>query len=366
MNDTEKRLDRTILHGLVCEWETALWILSPEHRKRMRRPLFTLKDMNARVGSWCPVKREIMLSRHLTRHHSWDAVKEVLLHEIAHQFTDEVLHGTSEKPHGPNFRRACHLLRANPKASGYYVPLDVMLDQNKDFQEEGPVARIRKLLALGHSSNLHEAEAAIAKAHQLMERHQFSHIQDRPQKDFVSAFLGKPRLRHRREEYCLANLLQDFYFIQGIWIPAYVIEKGKMGRVLEVSGTKQNVQMSRYVYDFITRYVKNQWAVYNQDKKLVHHRKTDFAIGILEGFRTTIESKKKNGGKNKEEKALMQVQDALLTEYVSYRYPQTVSFKKNTSQHCAQVYSDGVACGKQLHIAKGIDHKDTADLLLLE
>ena len=112
-----QELERRILHGLACEWETALWVLESPHRKLMRRPLFSLKEMTNRLGYWSSKRREICLSRNLVLQHPWDAVREVLRHEIAHQFANEALSADGEPPHGPKFLVACKLLRANPKAS---------------------------------------------------------------------------------------------------------------------------------------------------------------------------------------------------------------------------------------------------------
>src|SRR3972149_5166729 len=121
--------DRSLLHGLACEWENSLWVLSPSHRKMMRPPLFSLREMEDRWGSWLGKKREISLSRNLVLNHPWDAVCEVLLHEIAHQFTEEVFAAHHEPPHGPQFQKACHLLRANPNASRNDQPLNERIAQ---------------------------------------------------------------------------------------------------------------------------------------------------------------------------------------------------------------------------------------------
>ena len=43
-------LERRILHGLSCEWEAALGAVTAELRKRMRKPLFALRDFKNRLG----------------------------------------------------------------------------------------------------------------------------------------------------------------------------------------------------------------------------------------------------------------------------------------------------------------------------
>jgi hypothetical protein len=361
----QETLEHRILHGLCCEWETALWVLDEPHRQRMRPPLFCLRDYRRTWGTWSRERREISLSRDLVLRHSWDAVLEVLLHEMAHQFTEEVL-GTREEPsHGPAFQRACHLLRANPKASGRYVPLDDRMARGPQGPEDRTVRRVRKLMALAESPNRHEAEVSMAKAHELIAKHNLHLLEQDDRRDFASVFVGKPALRHPREDYALANLLQEFYFVQGIWVPAYVLEKGKMGRVLEISGTEQNIRLASYVHDFVCRFIEAQWRTYNERKGLSRRRKTDYAAGIIEGFRSKLASQDKEK-KPEGKKALIKLRDPLLEKYVAYRYPRTVNEKRAVSARDEKVVSDGRAAGKKLVIHKGITEKRSGRRRLIQ
>jgi hypothetical protein len=275
---------------------------------------------------------------------------------MAHQFAEEVL-GTGEEPsHGPAFQRACHLLRANPKASGRYVPLDDRMAREPQGPEDRTVRRVRKLMALAESPNRHEAEVSMAKARELIEKHNLRLLEQDEDRDFASVFVGRPALRHPREDYALANLLQEFYFVQGIWVPAYVLEKGKMGRVLEISGTEQNIRLASYVYDFVCGFIEARWQAYNERKGLGRRRKTDYAGGIIEGFRSKLVSQ--DGSRKPEgKKGLIKLRDPLLDKYVAYRYPRTVNEKRAVSARDEGVVSDGKAAGKKLVIHKGITEK---------
>jgi hypothetical protein len=357
--------ERSILHGLSCEWEKALWVLSSTHRKTMRPPLFSLSDMQNKWGSWSGKKREISLSRDLIYNRSWNAVCEVLLHEMAHQFTEEVFGVVHEPPHGPQFHKACYLLRANPQASGNYRTLDERMSQELSTPEDKIMLRVRKLMALAGSPNQHEAEAAMAKAHELIAKYNLDLWTQRDNRNFTSVFIGRPGLRHPPEDYCLAHLLQDFYFVQGIWVSSYVPEKGKMGRVLEVSGTIQNIQMASYVHDFVWRFIHSQWAEYNKDRRLNRHRQTDFALGIVEGFRSRLETQGKERGKAPASRALIRMEDPLLKEYLAYKYPHTTSIQRGGARQDKDVLQDGKRIGKKLVIAKGItEHAGSRGLLI--
>ena len=358
----QEELEHHILHGLSCEWETATWILDKSHRKLMRKPLFSLRDMKDKLGYWSSERHEICLSKKLVLDHSWDSIREVLLHEMAHQFAVEGFGAHDEPPHGPKFKKACYLLRANPEASGAYMPLDERIFHGSAGPEDRTALRIRKLLALAESRNQHEAEAALAKARELIAGYNIDLLAHDRNRGFVSVFVGRPALRHPREEYHLACLLQDYYFVHGIWVSAYVLNKGKMGRVLELNGTIQNVESAGYVYDFIKHFIDSQWDGYNKNKKLNRFRKTDFAVGIIEGFRSKLEIQKEEN-KKEDKLGLMKLADPLLKRFTVYRYPHTVSIRKKAASLDEVVLNDGMSIGRNLVIAKGITEKGRRKLL---
>lgn len=362
----QEQLERRILRGLACEWKEALWVLDATHAAAMRMPHLSLGNMKKKLGYWSPEKREICLGRNFVLNHPWDAVREVLLHEMAHQFAHEVLGAEGQPPHGPAFQRACHLLRANPEASGTYKPLGHRISRESSGSQDRIMLKVKKLMALAQSSNQHEAELAMAKAHELIARHNVDLLSRERERDFVSFFLGQPALRHFREDYHLSNLLQNFYFVYAIWVPAYVLAKEKMGRVLEISGTVQNTKIASYVYDFVKRFIDSQWSQYNEDRRLNRYRKTDFAVGILEGFRAKLETQKGSGNKPAASRALVRGNDPVLLEYAAHRYPYTRSVGKRVAAQDTHILKDGIEVGKGLVISRGITHRGTRRTALIE
>ena len=316
----------------------------------MLRPLFHLRDFQDRWGSWSREKREISLSLKLVLDHSWDAVREVLLHETAHQFADEVLGASFEPPHGLRFQNACHLLRANPRASGVYPLLDDRVKADGIRREDKSLLRIKKLMALATSPNLHEAEAAMAKAHALMVKYNLQLLEEAGA-SFETVSLSRPALRHPAEQYSLAHFLQEFYFVQGIWVSAFVLEKKKMGRVLEISGTLPNLQVASYVYDFVSRFILAQWEKYDSGRNLNRRRRTDFALGIIEGLRTKLQSA---NGRKDSLSGLVRREDPRLRQYMSYRYPRTAAVSAARIRQDPRVLQDGREVGRNMVISKGL------------
>jgi hypothetical protein len=350
-------LEQRILHGLSCEWEAALWSVRADLRKLIHKPMFCLYDYKNRLGCWSPDKREIGFSRHFVLNHSWDDIREVLYHEMAHQVTSEAFRAGLEPAHGPSFLKACRMLKANPKASGTYIPLSEQILQTAASESDKIRLRIQKLLALAQSSNLHEAESAMIKAHELMAKYEIDQISRKVPRDYFSVFVGKPALRHFAEDYSLAHLLIDFYFVRGLWIGAYVIDKGKRGKVLEISGSARNIQIALYVFDFISRFIDGEWNRYNIDNQWNRYRKTDFATGILSGFRTKLENESIVGHEVCRDRSLVKTRDSQLTQYFSERYPRIKSFSRKGGRFHPDVVSDGVEIGKTLVIRQGISQQ---------
>lgn len=352
-------LDRRILEGLLAEWEHARWLLPDPLRQMVKKPILAIRDMPGRLGCWSPVKREITLSREIVSNGRWDDLKEVLLHEMAHQVAHEGLRAASETDHGDSFRQACEMLRANPTASGTYRSLHARLHHGEESDDRDRiVVRIHKLMALAESSNLNEAHAAMHKAYELIARHNVRLIGRKGNQEYHSIFLGTPRLRHLREAYHLAHLIQDFYFVQCMWIQAWVVEKNKMGRVLEISGSRKNITIAEYVHDTICRYIDSAWDDYRRGKGLNRHRKTDFAVGIIEGFRTTLQRSSTSATRGNNTSLPVRIEDHALTRYIARRYPHVRSYRRKGTGHDAQVLADGTEKGKQLIIAKGITRSD--------
>ena len=107
----QEDLERQLLHGLACEWENALWVLPDQKRRLMRPPLFSLRKLKSRLGYWSRHRNEIVISRDFILNYPWDDVRDVLGHEMAHQYTDQVMKSSQQFPHGPDFIEACQQLR---------------------------------------------------------------------------------------------------------------------------------------------------------------------------------------------------------------------------------------------------------------
>jgi hypothetical protein len=345
--------DRQILHGLALQWDAAVGILPARYRRLLTKPTFGLHDQHKRWGFWSAGRGQICLSRELVYHHRWDAVCEVLRHEVAHQLADKLGANPGEAPHGETFHQACRLLGANPRASGSFPLLDQRLIQNSSDTDANAVTRVQKLLSLAQSPNAWEAHAAMAKAHHLMAKYHIERLKSQRLTNYESICIGQPALRIRRESYALASLICDFYFVLGVWVPAYAPEKSRLGTVLEISGSTDHLQMAAYAHDFVSRYIDRQWDAYAVTNHLKKRRRTDFAIGIIQGFRAKMQA---TGAAaiSASDRALVRQNDPQLQAYQQYRHPRLRLVRSGPRCYDASVMAAGEASGRRLVIHKPI------------
>lgn len=361
MRESERldvELERCILRGLACEYDQALEWIDDGLRRRMRRPLFVIADLRGRWGQWSASRREIALSRELVRGYPWGAVREVLRHEMAHQLAG-VLDGDGGRPHGEAFHRACHLLRADPAATAGYRKIDDAGPSSRPLSDEDRLlVKVQKLFALADSPNANEAAAAMRKARQLMSRCG-PHRDPSPWSGhYVSLLVGTPALRHFRPDYLLAQLLIDLYAVEGVWVPAFVLARGKMGRALEISGPPNRVQVAGYAHDFVRGFIDRQWRLYGARTAKGRLARRDFATGVLEGFRTRSvpapEQEVAAGRSRSAEAALVPGNDPALKAYLRHRYPRLRHFHRRSGRRDDQAYADGLRTGAKLVIHEGI------------
>src|SRR5581483_4894672 len=157
-------LEAATLRALRRTWDDLNWNF---FRTRMQAPTLALSDAGARLGRWVGDTRTLEISRTLLIEHGWGVVVEVLKHEMAHQYVDEILGCRDEHSHGPSFQKVCAERGIDARAAG--LPEDVRDD---GAGTDGRVLeRIAKLLRLAESPNEYEAQSAMNAAQRLMLKH---------------------------------------------------------------------------------------------------------------------------------------------------------------------------------------------------
>jgi len=286
---TAPALTAALEAALVRELRTSFeWENTVRFAGKLAAPVLVLGDSERRLGQWSRQTRRLEISRTLILARPWAEVASVLLHEMAHQFVDEVLRIHDEASHGATFQQVCAERGIDARAAGVPAPADSPLPAT-----ERVLDRIRKLLALAGSSNEHEAEIAMAKAHELMLRHNVDEARARTKHQYEVRELGDPTRRGTRVEAEIACLLSECFFVKVIRVPIYLPLAGKRGNVYEISGTHANVEMAAHVWAFLLATSERLWEANKRDARVKSGRdRQSYQAGVVNGFREKLRAQR--------------------------------------------------------------------------
>jgi hypothetical protein len=330
-------LERDALYELARAWRTINWTYL---RDALRPPSFELHAGESTLGRWYRERRLITLSRKLVFEHSWGVVEEVLKHEMAHQFADEVWNAHDETAHGFGFRAACERLAIDPAASG--LPEEAPLADD----EQRMIQKIARLLSLASSPNQHEAEAATLAARRLMHKHNVDAQSSR--RAYTFKHLGKPVRRLEESARVLGRILGDHFFVEVIWVRAYQPLDRIQGTVMEVVGTPSNLAIAEYVYAYLTHAAAELWAAHQDGKKAAGRLR--FQAGVMHGFLDKLERDKKQP----EEQALVWIKDGELDAFYRRRHPRITTFRREGNTR-DKTFEHGRKAGEKIVLKRGLE-----------
>jgi hypothetical protein len=316
-------------------------------RGALATPQIALGDAAAFLGRWLHAARTIELSRTLVLEQSWGVVLEVLKHEMAHQYVDEVLGEREQAAHGPAFHRVCKERGIDARASGAPWPTE---GAEPLREERVALEKISRLLSLASSPNEHEAQAAMAAAQRLMLKYNLEACAENSGRDYCFRHVGSPTGRVYEPPRILALILSEHFFVETIWVPVWRPLEGKRGQVIEVCGTRANVELADYVHDFLTRTGDRLWLEHKRAQGIRSNRdRRTFLAGVMTGFRDKLSSQKKQH----REDGLVWRGDAQLDAYVKARHPRLQWTRYSSSQHHA-AHVEGRRAGSTIVLHRGL------------
>jgi hypothetical protein len=351
VNDVLER-ERALVRELIATHRSLNQSL---FRGALSTPQFSLGDAGSFLARWLRHAHTIEVSRDfVATAESWGVVVEVLKHEMAHQYVHEVLR-EEESPHGPAFRAVCERLGIDARASG--VPATAL-----DATAKRVLERVHKLLALAESDNRHEAEAAAAAAQKLMLRHNLElPASDESDADYSFRHLGRITGRVTEWERRLGNILRDHFFVDVIWVPAYRIDAQKRGHVMEAIGTRENLDLAAYVYDFLSRTAERLWDAHKVARAIRGNgdRRTYYA-GVMSGFAQKLATQQRSH----EQQGLVWVPHAALQRYARKRHPylRTISHRGHGRR---DAFQHGQQAGRELVLHRGFSRGASGETKLL-
>jgi hypothetical protein len=340
MPDDSLRADaeRLLAHELLRTWRE----LNRSHfENTLRPPVLTLVDTRGTLGRWVPDGRILEISRPLVLDHPWGTVVEVLKHEMAHQYVFEVLQVADGPAHGPVFQRVCDRLAIDGRARG--LPAPVANDDDRI------VRRIKRLLALAESDNVHEAQAAATAAQRLMLKHNVELLESGP-RGYGFRQIGSPKARTPAHEKQVAGILAAHFFVEAIWVPAFDARTSTRGWVLELCGTPENLEIATYVHGFLLETADRLWARHRREHDSGNKDRRRYLLGVMMGFEEKLET---NARQAAQEEGLVWVGDSSLDGFVKKRHPHLVT-THGSPVAVDHALASGRAAGREIVLHKPI------------
>ncbi|SLM28216.1 conserved hypothetical protein [Desulfamplus magnetovallimortis] len=355
--------EKGIIQKLQYQWKELVkkrCLAYPEIASSIRMPVINISEMHKTLGMWIKEHNEIRLNRELVNRGRWDSILEVFLHEMAHQMASTSSLSSRETPHGEIFHKCCQIIGANPKASGNYQSLEERIwnDEDQNSESDRIMIKVKKLMSLASSGNHHEAEAAAAKANELIARYNVDMIRHDRKRGFESIIITEPTLKMSQYHSLAASILTNFYFVRGIWLFIYMPEKQQWGKAFEISGTPTNLKIADYVFNYIIGYAEQSWKQYKKANPSCRSR-SGYMTGVLYGFMKKLEEQQKESEISQRREQSNDyipatIEDQRLALYYEKRHPDTVSKKTSYYSRSASAYNSGMEQGKNLTISKGI------------
>jgi hypothetical protein len=354
--DTTLRTDlaSALLREISDTWRE---INANHFRSRMRPPVLALSEVGTRLGQWNSITRTLSIDRTLAFEKPWSVVREVLKHEVAHQFVDEVLKIHDQTAHGPAFEDVCRRFGIDASAVGLPAAL---AGEGGETGGSSVLRRIARLLALAESPNVHEAEAAMKAAQRLMLKHNIEAKVAAAREGYAFIHLGVPRRRVEAAEHVLAGLLARHFFVEAIWVPSYLAKEARSGRVLELCGTLSNLEVASYVHAFLLETAERLWREHKRRHGIDSDKeRRRFLVGVMAGF----DEKLKAGVKESQREGLIWVGDPGLEGFLQQRYPRRTG-GSGIGVRPTAAYEHGREAGRNIVLHKPVKESQTRGRLL--
>lgn len=287
-------------------------------------------------------------------HTNRENLRDLIRHELAHYIT-HINYGGAVQSHGIEFRAFCQSMGWGEEV--YKATTTLEAGSNVLEEESSVFRKIKKLMALATSSNVHEAELAMIKSQQLLLKHNIeaeSIERSEEEKVFVKRIM---KLKRRNDKMRTIGRILETFFV------SVVFNRSKDFTHLEIVGNAVNVEIAEYVAAFLDLELEKLWKqVQKQGNLRGVVAKNSFFLGIARGYSKKV-TELKRGYESSISNALMVIEKQLVdaTAMVYGR----LSTSRSGGSHCPHSSALGEQMGRSLNINPAINKSSNTSTLLL-
>lgn len=323
--------------GLKCSWARF------QYQKHSYPLNFISFESEKLLGYFDPKYLQIGIHRNLLFTQEENFLLDLLRHELIH-YLAYIKYGEGIQPHGKEFRELCRSFNYGEKvykASCQDGETPIIL---KSTHEKSQVLKkIKKLLNLTESANIHEANLALEKANELLEKHQLSTL------SIEENFSADYRIKVLKEGKRISAKDQAIFEILTHFFVKPIFHQGQRCFRLEIFGQPLDVENAHYIFDFLNIEMESLWEKEKKKSGLKGLRnKNSFFFGFSQGFSQSILKRTKS-----KEIILL---DKMLTESFSHCYQRKRQVPSEAKLH-KKSQKLGQKRGSELSLRKPIKNR---------
>lgn len=223
------------------------------------------------------------------------------------------------------------------------------------------IEKIQKLLNLANSPDENEAKAATAMANSLLLKHNLSMQQIKEhQNEYIKEDTIDGGYNLKPHHDSITSLLINFFFVRciihskydGHSSGQYGIPKARFRKIIQLVGTKENVQIATYIFQYLDKAYPELWKdYYDRNATIKTSDRKSFYMGLTAGISKLLEETK---WKVQEEMGLVLVEDPGLKKFVD-QISDGAYGKNSSSSLNPEVFQDGIETGKNITLRKPIE-----------
>lgn len=297
---------------------------------------------------------EIGISKKLMYTAFDQVIRNVIRHELAH-FLAFLFYGPSEG-HGENFKIICEKLNWQEDVSKAYSNIDLENLKSLEKVKNNHVDllnKVKKLLALAASDNVHESEMATMKANKLLMEHNLSLINQVDRENEVVVKRVLTATKKNAKHIAIYEILKTFYV-------SPVFNHGRGIFYLEIVGSFENTEIAEYVANFLDSELDRLWLITKKTSKLSGIvAKNSFFRGISKGYTEKIQQQKANSPYQKD----LIIIDKNLNQNLKMVYNRLGSSYSSDLKSHEKAHHLGLQTGSKLSINPGLKSKDGPKLI---
>lgn len=330
-------------------------------------PTIEIFTANRRMGEWREASQTIRINHELIATRSWSVTINIFKHEMAHQLCRAW--GYQDAGHGPRFEEACLRLGVPPvyrTARGDSPEIFEELESDSQLVNEGRrfFSKVEKLLALGRSTNEHEAALAMEKANELIAKYNLKLSADDTDRRYRCSVISTGKQRIHGWQRSIAAILRDYFYVKVIQAETYDPLRDLRCKTIELFGLAENVAVAEYCYHFLERELNFLWQ---QNKGrfpgTTITEKNSYYLGVLSGFQQKLKSQRLPStpaapAAQASASALTVAADHGLNNFIAMCYPRLRTIRHAGPKIYRTTFQHGTADGKNIVLHKGVANHD--------